>query len=64
VRPPPLTALQDACACAFQCFHEARERLDEDQWSVFVAILVELAQREAARLAFAEALRATRKGAE
>ena len=55
------TPLQEAVSCAFDCFHGARDRLDDDEWSAFVAVLVELAEREAARLAIGEALRATRE---
>jgi hypothetical protein len=56
LRPTPL---QEAVSCAFECFHEARDRLDHAAWAA-LAVLVELSQREAARLAFGEAVRATR----
>ncbi len=58
---PPSTPLQQAVSCAFSCFHEAHEHLDSDQWSAYVAVLVELATREAARLAVGEAIRAARE---
>ena len=57
---PPQTPLQDAVSCAFACFYEARDCLDDDAWSAFVAVLVELSQREASRLAVGEAIRALR----
>lgn len=59
--PLPATPLQQAVACAFQCWYESRDGLDGNEWAAFVAVLVELSQREAARLAFGEALRAIRQ---
>jgi hypothetical protein len=59
---PPRTQLQLATSCAAACLTDAREILDEATFSAFVAILIELAQREAARLALGEALRAAREG--
>lgn len=60
MKPRP-TPLQDAIGCAFSCFHDARDHLDGDSWAAFVAVLLELAQREAERLALGEALRALRE---
>jgi len=59
--PLPHTPLQGAIACAFRCWYESRDDLDGDEWAAFVAVLVELSQREAARLALGEALRALRE---
>lgn len=55
------TPLQEAVSCAFSCFCEARDRLDSDAWGAYVAVLFELFQREASRLALGEALRALRQ---
>jgi hypothetical protein len=60
---PPPTALQQAIGCAFECFHDAHERLDGDAWAAYVEMLLRLSQREATRLAFGEALRALREDA-
>ncbi len=59
--PLPQTPLQEAVSCAFSCFHEARDSLDGDAWAAYVAVIVELAQREASRLALGEAVRALRQ---
>jgi hypothetical protein len=59
--PLPPSPLQEAISCAFSCFHEARDRLDGAAWSAYVAVLVELSQREASRLALGEVLRALRE---
>ena len=60
----PFTPLQEAVGCAFGCWQDARERLGDDAWCAYVAVVLELSRREAGRLAVGEAIRATREGEE
>lgn len=64
VTPPPLTALQEALVCEFDCFRGNRATLSAEEWSAYVWVSVELFVREASRLAVDEALRATREEAD
>ena len=57
---PLPTLWQEAASCARACLDDARERLDEDAYSVYVALLVTLAFKEADRLLAGEAYRAAR----
>jgi hypothetical protein len=59
-----VTPLQVQLAAAFNVLDYARSKLDDDAYTVFVGILLERLQIEAARLVVGEALRATRRAAE
>jgi hypothetical protein len=58
------TPLQAAIRCAFECWYAARDELDENAWPAFVMTMSELTQRETARLALGEAIRAKRAAAQ
>jgi hypothetical protein len=60
----PPTPLQLATQCAADCLLGARESLSDPEYAYFVSVLLELAVREAERLAYGEALRARREASE
>jgi hypothetical protein len=60
----PPTPLREGISCALSCRDSARETLDDEAYSVYVAASLEIYTRENARLVHGDALRATREAAE
>ena len=58
----PTTALQDAVRRAFDVVADERDKLSDEEYRAFVAILHERVEGEIVRLARGEALRLTRTG--